>query len=136
METVLQLQQKNGHFGINPNSWLISDLAAITILTHFYQLNSRRFQIRLAIKRVLKAVTQLVESSSGWDFDPILSSAGITEVSEIDDTTKYRLNKTVLLFYFSLIQGLCSKILPRNKYAASEWVFKAEYPCFTFSQQA
>ncbi len=135
IQSILKMQQRNGHFSSNPASTLISDLAAVTLLAHLYQsANFKHFWIRLACRRILKAYHTATIREIDTIFQPIPNQPIVTEALLYADKSENRLNKTVALYYFSLIQALISLILPEYKLAVTGWNLKNASPVFTFSE--
>jgi len=135
IQSLLKMQQRDGHFSQNPGSYLINDLAAVTLLAHLHQVTKfKRFWIRLALRRVLRAyhkktvreIDTLIQSRSG---QPLL-----TEAILYGNESESRLNKTIALYYFSLIQALASLVIPDYKYTTTGWNLKNASPSFTFSE--
>lgn len=135
IQSIIKMRQSNGHFTSNASYFLLCDLAAVTLLVYLYQsIDFKRFWIRSALRRLLRAYHKTVarDINSIFQFDP--DHPSITEAFLYEDEFVGRLNKIIVLYYFSLIQGLISLIIPEYKFATSGWNLKNASPSFTFSE--
>lgn len=132
IQSLLKMQQGNGHFTSNSTNFLICDLAAVTLLAHLYQTTRfNKFWIRRALKRLLKTYSKMTNRGINMIFQ---NQPPLTEAILFGAEANSRLNQTTALYYFSLIQALGSFILPTYKLATSGWNLKNTSPAFTFCE--
>lgn len=105
LHSVFSVQNWNGHFGAAKENYLITDLAAISIMVTNYQQESfHQYRIRRSLKRVAGAMNKLIKKNSGWDLAPFLE---IKWKFSLDDCHPSPVeNQTQSLYFLALFYSI------------------------------
>lgn len=128
LHSVLHLQKRNGHFHSNEENFLLVDLVAMVILAALSQpMRSINLRIRRKLKRVVKAVNQIVPLET--DSIPVFPKSWLCESLEFEDESENNLQEIVLLYYRLIFEQLAATIFTKSKF---EFKLATSSPCFTF----
>jgi hypothetical protein len=129
LHSLLRLQRQSGHFHSSEEYFLLTDLAALTILAELSrQAGGFQFRIQRTIRRVIKAVNQLAPVET--DFLPPFPKEWFAESSEFSSEVENNLQQIVLFYYRMVFQQLSEFVHEKKRNVNFE--VRMTSPCFTF----
>lgn len=136
IQTILALQRRSGHFIDKKNDYLISDFAAVTLLSGILtQENLFRFRITRSIKRVLKSWSKIILEKSAPNLDAFFQHGWTCEIMELNDIGDFRLYQIIAALYLSAIQIVGLKTIGAEETFPGKKRSDSPSPCFTFTPE-